>query len=75
MKSKNLLLVLSSLFLVGCGGRGETETPTKKPATPTEKPADAVRDGVRVTYGMTGGNLIRAEINVKDGKVAAATVE
>ena len=65
MKSKNLLLVLSSLFLVGCGGRGETETPT-------EKPADAVKDGVRVAYGMTGGNLIRAEINVKDGKVAAA---
>lgn len=58
MKSKNLLLVLSSLFLVGCGGRGETD--------------DAVRDGVRVAYGMTGGNLIRAEINVKDGKVAAA---
>lgn len=65
MKSKNLLLVLSSLFLVGCGGRGETETPT-------EKPADGVRDGVRVAYGMTGGNLTRAEINVKDGKVAAA---
>ena len=65
MKSKNLLLVLSSLFLVGCGGRGETETPT-------EKPADAVKDGVRVAYGMTGGNLTRAEINVKDGKVAAA---
>ena len=58
MKSKNLLLVLSSLFLVGCGGRGETD--------------DAVKDGVRVAYGMTGGNLIRAEINVKDGKVAAA---
>ena len=58
MKSKNLLLVLSSLFLVGCGGRGET--------------ADAVKDGVRVAYGLTGGNLIRAEINVKDGKVAAA---
>ena len=58
MKSKNLLLVLSSLFLVGCGGRGETD--------------DAVRDGVRVAYGLTGGNLIRAEINVKDGKVAAA---
>ena len=57
MKSKNLLLVLSSLFLVGCGGRGETE---------------GVKDGVRVAYGMTGGNLIRAEINVKDGKVAAA---
>ena len=58
MKSKNLLLVLSSLFLVGCGGRGETD--------------DAVKDGVRVAYGMTGGNLTRAEINVKDGKVAAA---
>ena len=58
MKSKNLLLVLSSLFLVGCGGRGETD--------------DAVKDGVRVAYGLTGGNLIRAEINVKDGKVAAA---
>ena len=58
MKFKNLLLVLSSLFLVGCGGRGETD--------------DAVKDGVRVAYGMTGGNLIRAEINVKDGKVAAA---
>ena len=57
MKSKNLLLVLSSLFLVGCGGRGETE---------------GVKDGVRVAYGLTGGNLIRAEINVKDGKVAAA---
>ncbi|MDD6846783.1 MAG: hypothetical protein PUE07_04615 [bacterium] len=69
MKSKNLLLVLSSLFLVGCGGRGETEAPTE---APTEKPADAVRDGVRVAYGLTGGNLIRAEINVKDGKVAAA---
>ena len=65
MKSKNLLLVLSSLFLVGCGGRGETETPT-------EKPAEGVKDGVRVAYGLTGGNLIRAEINVKDGKVAAA---
>ena len=65
MKSKNLLLVLSSLFLVGCGGRGETETPT-------EKPADSVKDGVRVAYGLTGGNLTRAEINVKDGKVAAA---
>ena len=65
MKFKNLLLVLSSLFLVGCGGRGETEAPT-------EKPADGVRDGVRVAYGLTGGNLIRAEINVKDGKVAAA---
>ena len=58
MKSKNLLLVLSSLFLVGCGGRGETD--------------DAVKDGVRVAYGLTGGNLTRAEINVKDGKVAAA---
>ena len=58
MKSKNLLLVLSSLFLVGCGGRGET--------------AEGVKDGVRVAYGLTGGNLIRAEINVKDGKVAAA---
>ena len=57
MKSKNLLLVLSSLFLVGCGGRGETE---------------GVKDGVRVAYGLTGGNLTRAEINVKDGKVAAA---
>ena len=65
MKSKNLLLVLSSLFLVGCGGRGETETPT-------EKPAEGVKDGVRVAYGLTGGNLTRAEINVKDGKVAAA---
>ena len=58
MKSKNLLLVLSSLFLVGCGGRGETD--------------DGVKDGVRVAYGLTGGNLIRAEINVKDGKVATA---
>ena len=58
MKSKNLLLVLSSLFLVGCGGRGETD--------------DAVKDGVRVAYGLNGGNLTRAEINVKDGKVAAA---
>ena len=58
MKSKNLLLVLSSLFLVGCGGRGETD--------------DGVKDGVRVAYGLTGGNLTRAEINVKDGKVAAA---
>ena len=57
MKSKNLLLVLSSLFLVGCGGRGETE---------------GVKDGVRVAYGLNGGNLTRAEINVKDGKVAAA---
>ena len=65
MKSKNLLLVLSSLFLVGCGGRGETEAPT-------EKPAEGVKDGVRVAYGLTGGNLTRAEINVKDGKVAAA---
>ena len=65
MKSKNLLLVLSSLFLVGCGGRGETEAPT-------EKPSEGVKDGVRVAYGLTGGNLIRAEINVKDGKVAAA---
>ena len=65
MKSKNLLLVLSSLFLVGCGGRGETEAPT-------EKPAEGVKDGVRVAYGLNGGNLTRAEINVKDGKVAAA---
>ena len=65
MKSKNLLLVLSSLFLVGCGGRGETEAPT-------EKPSEGVKDGVRVAYGLTGGNLTRAEINVKDGKVAAA---
>ena len=76
MKSKSLLLVISALALVGCGRTSATET--DKPAD-TGNTADtgnggnteaivASYDALRVAYKLSGENLIRAEVAIRNNK-------
>lgn len=75
MKIQKLCLLLAlPLMLVSCQPEN-TDDPEKPngddPVIDTPVVTDGVKDGIRVAYSAEStGNIIRSEVNVKDGKIA-----
>lgn len=59
-----VVLSLAALGLAGCTRRGTNSSSTSNnPSTPST----SVKDGIRVAYGIQDYNLVRAEVQVKNG--------
>lgn len=66
-----VVLSLAALGLAGCTRRGtDSSSSSNNPSTSTN-PSTSVKDGIRVAYGIQDYNLVRAEVQVKNGKAAS----
>ena len=61
-----VVLSLAALGLAGCTRRG-----TNSSSASSNTPSTSVKDGIRVAYSIQDYNLVRAEVQVKDGKAAS----
>ena len=58
------VLALTALGLAGCAPRSQT-------SSTSDSDTKTVADGIRVAYGVQDYNLVRAEVQVKDGKATS----
>lgn len=70
------VLAFASLALTGCNTRGNSSTSTDSSTSSNTSESSTtttttVADGIRVAYTINGYNVIRAEVQVKDGKTTS----